>query len=389
MRLSKYDLYFIIILALSVGVDVFISGRVSISYNEALMYFNNNNLISKLANLSTSYFGRNDYALRIGNMVFNAINLILIYLISRKILKRPIDSVICAILYALIPGVIMQGVILNQSSIMLCLILLICYSELNGHKILYPLFVITIFIDNSAFILFIALIIYGIYYKKYKIIIFGILCLMLNLYIYGIDISGRPSGKFLDVFRDLSLLYSPPLFIYYIYTLYRNMSKERKSLLLIISVTSLLVSVILSIRQTVDKEVFLYMSLCGIPLMIKQFFTDIRVRLPQFQKNYRQRFIIIYIFLFIESSLLIFSKELYIFINKPSGVFLDSFYIAKELSEELKARNIQRVHTQSKSLQTRLAFYGINDGGVSLKRVQRKGNIQIKYHNTIIAQFNI
>lgn len=384
---NKYNGYFVIILLISILISLYIIINASISYKEAEMYFANSLVISKLANISTSYFGKNDLTLKIPNIILNSLNLLFIYLISNKILKRRIDSIICITIYSLIPGVILQGVILNETSLSLLVVLVICYIEITSKKLIYPIFVIAIFIDSSCFILFLALVCYAIYYKKTKTIFFALICFALNLHIYGIDLSGKPIGNVLNVISELSLLYSPPLFIYYIYTLYRNITKENKSLLLFVSITSIVVSILLSIRQEVDKEIFLFMSLCGIPLMIKQFLSDIRTRLPQFQGSYKNRFIIVLACLMLEVFLLIFSKYVYL-INNENKIFLDQFYIVKELSYELKKRNIKQVTTDP-NLQQRLRFYDIKDGGAILKRVEKGGNIIIKYNNIIVARYII
>ncbi|RAX51557.1 hypothetical protein CCY99_08835 [Helicobacter sp. 16-1353] len=387
--INKYNVYFIIVLFCSVCVILFIISGLSISYQEAIIYFDKNNLTSKLAHLSTSLLGQNDYALRIPNIIFFVLNLSLIYLISNRILKHRVDSILCVVIYALIPGVIMQGVLLNESSIMLFFVLLICYIEIATGKIAYPLFIISIFISSSAFMLFLALFFYALSKKRINVAIFALICFSINMYIYGIDVGGKPRGEFLDVIGELALLYSPPLFIYYVYTLYRNITKEKQNLLLYVSVCSLIVSFILSIRQEINKEIFLFMSLCGIPLMIRQFLSDIRVRLPRFQNAYRNRFIIVLVFLIFEALLLIFSKSLYLVVENPNKSFLKSFYIAKEVSHQLKERNISRVTINNQAMQKRLEFYGIRSGGQPLREVSKNGNIIVTYYGRIVARYAI
>lgn len=387
--INKYDFYFFIVLIGSVCVILFIISGISISYQEAILYFENKSLISKLSNLSTSFFGKNDYSLRIPNIVFFILNLTLVYLISNKILKYKKDSILCVLIYTLIPGVIMQGTLLNESCLILFVVLLICYIEIAADKIAYPLLVIAIFLDASTFMLFLALFFYSLSNKKIGSAVFALLCFSINMYIYGIDVGGKPSGRFLDVISELSLLYSPPLFVYYVYTLYRNITKGEKNLLLYISVCSLIVSIVLSIRQEIDKEIFLFMSLCGIPLMIKQFLSDIRVRLPIFQNAYKNRFIVVFVFLIFEATLLIFSKNLYLLINDTNKTFLNSFYIVKEMSIQLKERNISKVSLNDKALQKRLEFYDIKGGGQPLKKVKKNGNIIINYYGKVVARYAI
>lgn len=406
-RFDRFDFYFLITAIVSLLSLIYLISSASISYKEAVILEQNKALIAKLANFSIEHFapqlGR-DFALKLPNLIFHALNLTLIYLISNRILKYKSDSVLCVAIYAIIPGVIMQGSIVNESILMLCLVLLICLIELTSRKkVIYPLLIIAVFIDESAFMLFLALFFYALFKDNDKsyfisrirenlalnkyILLFSTLCFALNLYCYGIDISGRPRGKFLDIFSELALLYSPLVFVYFIYTIYRNFSKFRANLLLYVSGTSLLVSVILSIRQEIDKEIFMFMSLCGIPLMIRQMLSDIRLRLPRFRLNYKRRFIIVMAVLFLEAGMLVFSKQIYRFSN-DSEFFLNQFYIAKEVANELKMRNISRVRIEGR-MQKRLAFYGIKDGGQPLRQVKKGGNILIKYNNKIVARYAI
>lgn len=387
--IDRFDFYFILVLICSICVLLFIISGLSISYQEAILYFSDDNITSKLARLSTNIFGVNDYTFRIPNIILFALNLTLIYLISNRILKHKRDSILCVIIYSLLPGAIMQGVLLNQSSIILFVVLLICYIEIAYNKIAYPILIFCIFLGPSIFMLFLALFLYAIISKKIYTAIFALICFSINMYMFGIDVSGKPSGKFLDVISSLALLYSPPLFIYYIYTLYRNLTKEKKNLLLYVSVCSLVVGILLSIRQNVDKEIFLFMSLCGIPLMIKQFLSDIRVRLPMFQNSYKNRFLIVFVFLVLEASILILSKYLYLIVENPNKTFLNSFYIAKEISMQLKEKNISRVSINDKTMQKRLEFYGIKNGGQPLKKVNKNGNIIIEYHGKVVARYAI
>ena len=387
--INRFDFYFVLVLICSVCVLLFIISGLSISYQEAILYFSDDNITSKLARFSTKIFGTNDYTLRIPNIILFALNLILIYLLSNKILKHKKDSILCVVIYALLPGAIMQGALLNQSSIILFVVLLVCYIEIAYNKIPYIILIVCIFLGPSIFMLFLSLFFYAIASKKTYTAIFALVCFSINMYVFGIDVSGKPSGKFLDTIGSLALLYSPPLFIYYVYTLYRNLTKEKKNLLLYVSVCSLVVGILLSIRQNVDKEIFLFMSLCGIPLMIKQFLSDIRVRLPMFQNSYKNRFLIVLVFLIFESSMLIFSKHLYLIVENPDKTFLNSFYIAKEISIQLKEKNISRVSINDKTMQKRLEFYGIKDGGQPLRKVRKNGNVIIEYHGKVVARYAI
>lgn len=389
-KFDKDDFYFLLVVFGSVLSLIYLISGASISYKEAVALRENSTTIAKIANFSLAYFGAYlgaDFSVKLPNLIFHTLNLTLIYLISNKILKYKRDSVLCVGIYALIPGVIMQGGIINESIVVLFMVLMICYAERTKRLFIYPLCVVAVFLGENALMLFLALFIYFGIARHIKSALFALLCLLTNIYIYGIDISGLPRGNFLGTISELALLYSPALFVYFMYVIYHNFARGGANLLLYISGISLITSMILSVRQDVDKEIYMFMSLCGIPLAIKQFLSGLRLRLPSFQSAYKRQFLVIAIILVFETTLLIFSKQIYQFSN-DENLFLNQFYIAKEVASELKKRNISRVQIEGR-MQERLAFYGIKNGGQRLRQVARGGNVVVRYGGKIVARYAI
>ncbi|MGX2983301.1 ArnT family glycosyltransferase [Helicobacter sp. 23-1045] len=400
---DKYDFYFALIAFANIIALLYLIDGASVSYNEANLFLANATPSAKIAHFFVAKFGANDFALKLPNLLFHALNLALIYLISNRILKQKSDSILCVGIYALLPCTIMQGVIFNETTPMLCLTLLICYVELFSRTkfLIYPLVLLLALISKSAVVLCVAIFLYALlgqnkqmrFLEKLKanfaqnaaLLIFAALCFALNLYIYGTDISGSPSGNFVDIFGAFALLYSPPLFVYFIYTIYRSFTKGSANLLLFVGGVSLVASIVLSIRQDVNKEIYMFMSLCGVPIMVRQMMSDIRLRLPRFQDAYKRRFVIIIAVLVLESTLMLFAKPICAFSN-DDGLFLHQFYFAKELADELKERKISRVKIEGR-MQRRVEFYGIKNGGQRLRKVNRGGNIFVKYKEKIIARY--
>ena len=65
--------------------------NLSISYYEAKIFYNDTNLVNFIINLSCKIFGQNDYALRLPFLVISLANSILLYKLSKRLLKRKID----------------------------------------------------------------------------------------------------------------------------------------------------------------------------------------------------------------------------------------------------------------------------------------------------------
>ncbi|HDX8137456.1 TPA: glycosyltransferase family 39 protein, partial [Campylobacter fetus] len=105
--------------------------NLSISYNEAIIYFQKTNFLTIVTNASTMLFGRNDYALRLPFLILHFLNIFLIYKVSKPILKRKSDRLISAILYMFLPGVLASAILINEAGFVIFITLLIIYFEQN------------------------------------------------------------------------------------------------------------------------------------------------------------------------------------------------------------------------------------------------------------------
>ena len=366
-----------------------ISG-LSITYRETLVFFGDS-LSGKIAALSHAKFAAalgDDLVAKLPNLAISALNLTLIYLTARATLRYPKDALLCALIYAALPCVLMQGALLNETTIPLFFALLICYIEAKWRKIAYPIVFLAVFLGANVFMLFLALFFFAIYRRNAFAAGFSLFCLALNFYLFGIDISGKPRGEFLGTIGELAALYSPLIFVYFAYALYRAATIKRdKNLLLFVGVTSIAVGVFVSLRQEAQKEVFLFMSLCGFPLCVGQFLSDIRLRIPQFQNAYKRRFYAIALLLFIESAALIFAKNLYA--TLPSMRFLEGFFIVREVSERLKEKGIHQVIAPNDKLQKRFEFYGIERGGRGLSPLKNGGEVVVEYCGRVVARYGV
>jgi len=159
------------------------------------------------------------------------------------------------------------------------------------------------------------------------------------------------------------MVFSPLLFLYFVYAMYRILIKEEKNLLWYISFFSLVVSLLLSLRQRLLLEDFAPFVVLSVPLMVKVFFNSYRVRLPAFRKLHTFFFGLVLVTLFINTLFTFFNKPLYAVMNEPSKHFAINYNIARELADELKARGIHQVMIKDDKMALRLKFYNIERGG--------------------------
>jgi 4-amino-4-deoxy-L-arabinose transferase-like glycosyltransferase len=393
MKATRYNIAFVILLVLDFFLLLFLADGFSISYKEAYIYFSQNNLLHYLTNFSTLIFGQNNIALRLPFILFYLGSVILLYALSDDYFKRQSHRFGSIVLFMLLPGVNSASLLVNEAILVVFCVLLYLYLFKITLKEHYWLLFLTLFIDNSFAIMYLALFLYS--FKK-KDIVLGLvssILFVISMQMYGFDSSGRPKGYFVDTFGAYASIFSPVIFLYFFYAMYRvAIKKLDRDLYWYISFTALAFSLVFSLRQRIYIDDFAPFVVITIPLMVKLFMHTFRVRLPQFRKKH-------YIFAIFSVSILILNfllftinKPLYLFLENPKKHFAYDYHIIKELSLKLKEKNINEVLCSNYALQLRLKFYGIKKGDkFYLGNIKDKTSqkISIKYINHPIGVYYI
>ncbi len=353
-----YLVLFLDLLFLLYGVS-----ELSISEKEAVIYYEKHNFLHYLINLSTYIFGQNDFGLRLPFITFHMLSVILLYKISGLYIKKEEDRVYAISLFILLPGVLSSSLIVNTAPITMFFTLLFIYLyEKDKKKLYYPLLILVAFIDGAFEILYLGVFAYALFKNNKKLYILSGLLFLVTLYIYGFDSGGKPKGFFLDTLAMYALIFSPLLFLYYFYAMYRILFKRQKTLLWFISFTALILSILLSFRQRIPITDFAPYGAIAIPLVYENFLKSYKVRLPRFRKWYKMGLYITIFLLALNFLITYFNKTLYLFLPNPNIHFARKFHIAKELSKKLKLLDINQLSCQDKNLALRLKFYGISNG---------------------------
>ncbi len=384
-----------VILLLSSIFLVLETSSISISANEAEIFFNGHGIVHYVSHFFTGLLGQNDLALRLPFIIFHIFSLFLIYKIGKLFLKRKVDRIVSTAIFALLPGINSAALLVNSASIVIFLTLLFVYLYMYGYKTTsYVVLILALFVDNSFSVLYLSLFFYAMSKKDNKLILFSTILFGVSMYIYGFDDGGKPRGYFLDTFGVYAAIFSPFLFLYYIYSLYRILIKEDKNLLWYISFVAFVFSLLLSFRQRVQLEDFAPFATLAIPLMVRVFFNSYRVRLPKFRKWHRAIAIFVVLFLTLNTFFTFVNKPLYPFFKNPKKHFAYRYNIAKELANQLKKNSIFKINLSDKKLALRLKFYGIHDGGdkILVENVynsKKSQVINISYYGTIVKRFYI
>ncbi|APW66479.1 hypothetical protein LPB137_11785 [Poseidonibacter parvus] len=360
---NRYNYYFYLLLSILVVVLLFVSNTLSISYKEALNVFVNNSVLTYVTNTSLYIFGQNDIALRLPFILFYILSVLMMYKITENYFNKESDRFISICIFMLLPGVLSASLLVNSAIIVTFLTLLYLYYYKITNKHSYVLLCLFVFIDNSFAILFLALFFYSLKDKKSLLPWISLILFSLSMYIYGFSTIGKPRGFFLDTFAIYASIFSPLLFLYFFYSIYRIGFKEKeKSLTWYISTTALILSFLFSFRQRVYIEDFAPYVVISLPFMLKIFFHSYRVRLKEFRKKHNIAVVLVLFMLFINVFFTIVNKPLYLVLPNAKKHFVYKYHFIKELAEELKRNNIDMISSNDEQLLLRLKFYGINEG---------------------------
>ncbi|MGB3750104.1 MAG: hypothetical protein WA945_00890 [Arcobacteraceae bacterium] len=395
MHLTKYNIGFVGLLLFHITVLLFLVDTYSISAKEANIYFNGGmfNVLTLITNLSTTLFGQNDYALRVPFILFYAGSAILLSLLTVNYFKRQRDRLISIAIFMLLPGVNSAALLINESIIVIFGTLLYLYFYRIKNKNCYALLGLFLFIDNSFAILFLALFFYSLSKKDNMLLVISLSLFGFSMTAYGFSFNGSPRGYFLDTFAIYATIFSPVLFLYFFYSLYRIGFKWERDLFWYISMTALVLSLIFSLRQKVAIEDFAPFVVIAVPLMVKLFIHSMRVRLKEFRTIHYMMLRVSLGVLVLSFFLFVCNKTLYLYLEEPSSHIASEHYIVKELAEELKKRDIHNISTTDRYLALRLRFYGIENSDTILlntkKLEQNDEMIQVMYRHRILKKFYV
>lgn len=374
---------------------LYAANSLSISYNEAEIFFQKHGLLSFILKLSTHFFGQNDLAVRGVMIFFHIASVVLMYKVSKFYIKLEFDRIIAVLLFVLLPGTLASALIINNAGICITLALLCIYLFHIKKKILFSLFFcLAFFIDGDFLIFYAGFFIFALYKRKPPLAWLSAILFLLTLYFFGFETNGRPSGHFIDTFGIFAAVFSPFVFIFFVYTIYRIWVKEKKELLWFIAICSFCFCMIVSVRQRLELEQFLPFCVIATPLMVRVFFNSYRVRLPKFRRGHKICTSLVMLFLIFNWSAIIFNQIFYLFLSDPTKHLTYKFDVAKELADKLKEAGVQDIATEDTRLALRLKFYGIKTKNYSKNLLasadlDEKSKFSIEKMGKVVANFNI
>ena len=393
MSLKQSQLIFYGLLLLSTIALFFTANDLSISYKEALNVLDNFSVLTLVTYLPLKLFGYNDIALRLPFITLYLLSAVLMFELTKNYFKFQKDRLISIAIFMLLPGVISASLLVNSAMLVTFFTLLYIYVYRVYNKHSYLLLFLCLFVDNSFAIFYLALFFFALSRKENKLLIISLVLFTLSMYIYGFESTGKPRGHFVDTFGIYASIFSPLLFLYFIYAIYRVGVKAERTLQWYISATALIFSLLFAFRQKVYIEDFAPFVIIAIPMMVRLFLHSYRVRLPQFRVIHSRLAAIALGLLCLSAILVLLNKPLYLFLKKPTSHFAYNYHVAKELSQGLKQLKIDQIYSADNQLIKRLEFYGLNRGWdyyITIHKPQKYEHIlAIIYYDKEIERYYI
>jgi len=297
--------------------------------------------------------------MRLLPFLLGAINLRLFYGLLEDYFPRREDRRFTVVLFALLPGVIVSTVLLNDAIFALTLTLLFLHAyRLRIAWMQWGTMLLLLTTDTAVFALYFAVGLYAWKKRQYSLAIFSFLLVVVALAFGLFDVGGQPRGHLPELFGIYAALFSPLFFVYYFYALYRTAFEGPRDLYWTISFTALLLSILLSIRQQVLIVDFSPYLLVGTMIPVSVYLRSLRVRMRRFQQSYRIAGTIVLATLLLSSLTLVFHRPIYEALGRPEKFFVAPAYTLQELARHLRLRGSLCVEGVKKRYEPLMYYYG-------------------------------
>jgi hypothetical protein len=359
--MSKFRFFTYILLLFHISILVWVAWGLPIGPSEAKLYFLDQNIVSILMHTGKELFPNLDFLnIRIPFLAIHLINLILFYYLSKLFLKDEIALFTSFMIFLLLPGIVSSAVLATSTGITMAIYQGFLILFLKRRKVEAFIFIsLLIFVDRSSVILYFALFTYALWNRKVSMIALSSILLGASISIYGIEMHGKPVNYFADTIGLYAAIFSPLIFLYFFYSIYRILLKGDKNIIWHVSFTVLVLSLIISLRQRIPIQDFAPFVITAIPLMVKLFFNSFRVRLPQFRKKYFAMAVVVLSVLIVNTFVLLFHKPLFLILKEPQKCFASPFYYPYWCALALKDAGISHVKVHKREFQLQLKYYGV------------------------------
>jgi len=354
-------LFYLFLLFYTLAV-IYSASVLPIGPHEATVYYTDTYILHYFTHFCKGWFG-NGLDFRFPFIFFGFLNIPLFFIMSKLYFHNKKESYLATMIFALLPGIITSTILVNIAVLVITLVLgFITFYEKNKFLWQGVVMILLLFMHDASVIFFIAVAIFSAFKQNKQLFTLSIILAGVTLFYFnGLDIGGKPQGEFLELFGLYNALFSPLVFIYFFYALYRIWLREHKDILWYISFTAFTFSILLSLRQQVNMTDFAPYVIVAVVLMVVTYQQTLNVRLPQFQKWYKRGFSLVILSLFVSSFVIFFHKSFFYLLEDKSKHFAYAFYEPYWKVLELSEIGQDCYTAKNQKIQYQLKYYGIDE----------------------------
>jgi len=228
--------HFLWLLFFYIFASVYLAYTTPVTPHEARNFYHSDDFVSLLMHWGHTLIP-NVFGLRIFFLIFAFLSLRIFYELSQRYFSKREDVYLSTALFMFLPGIMTASALANVGIVVLALVLFFVLLYERRHFWVLPLIMLALFfIHEASVIFFLALLFYAVAHRNKQLSVISAAFIVAFVYLAkGIEIGGRPSGHFIEIFGLYATVFSPLLFLYFFYAMYRILLREKKTLMWYIS----------------------------------------------------------------------------------------------------------------------------------------------------------
>ena len=302
----------------------------------------------------------NELGLRLFFLLLGCVNACLFYTITAFYFDKKKDRLLALFFYLMLPGVIVSTVLANDAAVITFLVLLFLYLYLHEKPMasLLPLSLLGL-VHWSALYFYIVLMLYGLFQKRKAIFLSATAAILLFVAAGTTIPDPIPGNYFFETLGIGATIFSPLLFIYFFYALYRTLLRGERNLLWYISFGALMISLGLSLQERIKITDFSAYLMPSIIIAIHTYLGSLRVHLKPFQQRYKLSFRLIALSLLLSSLSLVLHQPIYRLLGETYYPVVAPVYVPYDKAKKLKTNGEDCVKESRQKVLYQMRYYGL------------------------------
>lgn len=390
--MSRFDWLVLLFSLVHYLLLLWVAAYLPIGESEAKILYEQHGIIAWMMQADSQLPVDSFLSFRLPFLLIHAANIVLFFLLAKVTLHDEKIRALAIILFMVLPGVVSSALLASTTGLLLLLFQLFLNFYLRGYKTFsFAVLAIFMFIDKSSVILYSALLVYAVVNKERLMMVWLVALLAVVLFCYGYPVGGKPKNYFGDTIGLYAAIFSPLLFLYFFYVMYRYLIKsETKNIIWMTAASAMMISLMLAIRQRIHIQDFAPFVVPALLVMVENFYKSYRVRLSTFRSKYTLAVGLVLATVALNTLSLLFHRPFFLWLEDPRHHFAYNFYVPYWLANELKRQDIHEIHVNKREFQWQLHFYGIADSNrnwLQKEADEEAKRVSIRYKNRMIAEF--